>query len=420
MSHNSDEKFKTPANAVLFEIPADFPSPFSRNLPEKNSALSGELNKRPISILPAVAGQQEFLEKMLTGSQSKTAYAIRVNAENMICGIALKELVEFSYGDGKKIKAWISKNPENLNCTAFLTLTVGEFWEDGRFHGVADADEASRRFNNLNRKVLKLLFEKAIVVTERHQSGKIHFHILGILRGRPDIRTGFNFDALEALKKTGTRFSAADVGATPELAAFWKMLRETLPKYGFGRAELTPIRKTGEAVACYISKYIEKNVCNRLPQDARKKLVRYIGWEKSQLKPNDFSWNSQRATAWRAKTRICASLLGITEREQCSEILGPRWAWRISEIWKKIDDAPHPFIVWDFPMKETVRQELFLHSHQDAVRQLFKSYPQRRKILRKKHLLELIKKIADKNTVTVCGVRWSLAEWDEYQQFWKN
>ncbi|MEI9961353.1 MAG: hypothetical protein WDM76_09585 [Limisphaerales bacterium] len=74
-----------------------------------------------------------------------------------------------------------------------MTLTVGDFDEDGKFQGIDDAAEASRRINNLNRRVLKLLFTRAIVVTERHKSGKIHFHILGILRGSPDIRTGFDF-----------------------------------------------------------------------------------------------------------------------------------------------------------------------------------------------------------------------------------
>jgi hypothetical protein len=323
------------------------------------------------NIIPALPGQREFLDRMLTGSQAKTAYALRLNAETMICGDSPRKLVTFDYPDGRKIKAWIAEKPDNLNCTGFLTLTIGARDETGRFRGVADASEASRRLNNLNRRVLELLFERAILVTERHQSGDIHFHMLGVLRSHADIRTGFNFDTFENLRTRGTKFSAADVGASPELAAIWKMLRETLPGYGFGRAQLTPIKKTSEAVAAYISKYIEKNVCNRLPQDAHKKLVRYIGWEKTQLKPNEFAWGTARAAAWRGKTRECAGLLGMESPDQCARAFGPRWAWRISGIWTKIDDAVHPFMIWpNFATREVARRELFRDAHQDYLRRI--------------------------------------------------
>ncbi len=131
------------------------------------------------------------------------------------------------------------------------------------------------------------------------------------LNGRPDIRSGLDFEAIE----NGDYSSA---GKT--LRNLWETLRNVLPKYGFGRAELLPVRKTAEAVAAYIAKYIEKNLFNRRPEDKRKKLVRYIGWEKTQLKASEFSWGTQRATAWRMKARTLAGLVGIEQKEEMSEV----------------------------------------------------------------------------------------------------
>jgi hypothetical protein len=283
---------------------------------------------------------QQALPFRLTGSQAKTAFALRQNVERMINGRANRRLIEVEYPCGeetKRMKVYASHNPENLNCTGFLTLTMGDFDEDGKFQQVWDAAEASRRVNNLNRRVLKDLFEKAIIVTERHKNGAIHFHIVGILAGRPDIRTGFNFDAV----RNRNYSSVSD-----SLRAVWQHLREVLPKYGFGRAELTPIESTGEAIACYVSKYIEKNICNRLKEDYRKKLVRYIGFEKTQLKPNEFAWATKRAVAWRWKARECAALIDVKTPEEAKIALGPRWAYNLTWIWKRNGDDLCNFVQW--------------------------------------------------------------------------
>lgn len=278
--------------------------------------------------------------------------------ENMITGNDRRTRKKITLPDGAEQIAYIAGNPENLNCSGFLTLTIGDGGA-GKFKQVFDAVEASRRFNNLNRNFLRKIFERAVVVTERHKNGAVHFHLVGILAGRPDIRTGFDFSEFKRLRKSGRKFSAADVGASPELAALWKKLRDNLPDYGFGRAELTPIEKTGEAVACYVSKYIEKNICNRLVGDKRKKLVRYIGFRKSQLKPNEFSWGTKRATAWRCKARAMAGLVNITERSEMSVNLGPRWAHFVTSLWQRVTgDDLQPFLVADFHQTELLRASL--------------------------------------------------------------
>jgi hypothetical protein len=325
-------------------------------------------------ILPAVPGQQEFTKSFLSGSQAKTAFALRLNAETMI-------------------------REDGLNSTGFLTLTCGDYFctihgkqipnernfcpccMDGKkmtFVRVSDSKEAARRFDNLNRRVLSAMFTRAIAVTERHKSKDIHFHLLGTLAGKPDIRTGLNFE--EIIQRKNYR------SASEELRGIWAMLRDVLPRYGFGRAELLPVRKTGEAVACYVSKYIEKNVFNRLPEDRGKKLVRYLGWEKMQLKANEFEWDGERARAWRGKSREMLSLVGVNlpdkefeplphVRRSCAsaagkirpkfldgtearEILGSRWAFHLHNFIQKVSDQAVPFMVWDYLQMGIVRDEL--------------------------------------------------------------
>lgn len=295
-------------------------------------------------ILPTQPGQLELTERLLSGSQAKTAFAIRHNAEQMI-----------------------KQCPGGLESIGFLTLTVGDM-KLGQFWPCLDASEASRRVNNLARRVLKTLFDRCIIVSERHKSGAVHFHILGALKGCPDIRTGLDFNAIRR----------RDYQTAPlRLRAIWRWLRATLPGYGFGRAELLPVRKTGEAVASYVSKYIEKNVCNRLKADAHKKLVRYIGWEKRQLKPNQFAWASRRAVAWRWKARTLAELGGMNEPADAAAALGPRWAWKLTGIWRQCmgDDLFNGFL-WTWLEKEAVRGVLINQCRAYALEKLNKRRPE--------------------------------------------
>jgi len=318
---------------------------------------------------------------MLTGSQRKTAFALRKNIETMIAGSGERTLKTIETKERKTDQAYICDHPKHLDKIGFLTLTVGDWEKDlagkRKFSKIYDAKEASRRINNLNRRILKDLFSMAIIVTERHKDGGIHFHIIGILTSGANIRSGFNFKEFKRIRKSGKKFCADEVGASKELAAIWKKLREVLPRYGFGRAELTPIEKTGEAVGAYVSKYIEKNICNRIEQDKRKKLVRYIGWKekvkiqatekepektitiKTQLKAAHFSWATKRATAWRMKARAMASLVNIYEKEEMAKHLGARWAHFVSSLWQRITGSDEqPFLIADFHQTELMRVTL--------------------------------------------------------------
>jgi len=289
------------------------------------------------------------LEKhKLSGSQAKTAFALRMNCQHMV-------------------------ESAGLNSVGFVTLTVGDFicpthgkqipdfsrqhyrcpvcGRKMNFQQVWDAAEASKRINSLRTGLLAGLFSRAIIVSERHESGAIHFHMVAALASGADIRTAYNF--AEVRRKNYRSVSK-------ELRAIWAMLREKLPLYGFGRAELAPIRKTGEAVASYAAKYIKKNVLHRQPQDRRKKLVRYYGFNKCHLKPNEFEWDTPSARGWRARATGALDLVGIPLRDlivtpaphvkacvgaslgriraKCldgsiaRDVLGPKWAYLVSML----------------------------------------------------------------------------------------
>lgn len=316
----------------------------------------------------------------MTGSQAKTAYALRKNVETMVVGNSLRDLkwVEITARDGKRkrIRSWTARKAENLSCVGFMTLTVGdsvfepELQADGstrmrkRFKQVHEHSEANRRINNLNRRVLPAVFEKWVIVTERHKSGAIHYHLVGILRGRPNIRRGFNWKEVRQRNYKSV---------CQELRGIWANLLRTLPRYGFGRCELTPIEKTSEEIASYVSKYIEKNLKVRKKEDKRKKLVRYGGWNRpatfrecrqairagkkppkgisTHLKPNCFSWGTAKAHKWRTRARRLASFVGITEREDMTAKFGPRWAFAITNVMNEID-TKWPMDFWEMERGE--------------------------------------------------------------------
>lgn len=311
-------------------------------------------------------------KRWLSGSQAKTAFAVRMNAEKMVESAGLERC-------------------------GFLTLTVGDFvclvhghqLPKGRlgrcplcrrkmnFCQVHDPAEASRRIHSLSVKLLPALFSKMILVSERHRSKALHFHALGALAAGVDIRTGFDFAAVRHRDYSSV---------CRWLRECWAMLRDTLPQYGFGRAELLPIRKTSGAVASYVSKYIEKNILHRLPEDRRKKLVRYHGFAKQQLKPNDFEWDSDAARFWRARTLEACALVGVSVRDavvtpspelaalvkrgngrirvkcfdgsQAAEVLGPRWAYHASNLTHRLGLADGPRLKPDFAARQVLSREL--------------------------------------------------------------
>jgi hypothetical protein len=158
--------------------------------------------------------------------------------------------------------------------------------------------------------ILKKRYAEYIIVMERMDSGRIHYHLLVVMA--EDIRTGFNFVAV----KQGNYASAGDY-----LRSEWKFWRETAPKYGFGRTELLPIKKTAEGIAKYVGKYIAKHIGQRLPEDKGARLVRYSkGTNRAGTR---FAWASPGAGMWRAKFGTFCRMLNLNS-DDYTQFLG-KW-----------------------------------------------------------------------------------------------
>lgn len=134
-----------------------------------------------------------------------------------------------SYQLKENIIAFI--NHYGIDQCGFLTLT---FPDDVRC-----VFEASRRFNSLRTGYLSKVMNAYIGVYERHKSGVIHFHFVLALKKNIawEVRKGqiVHFDHDQVRK--GNYSSAAK-----ELRRIWKQFREVLPRYGFGRHQLLPVK----------------------------------------------------------------------------------------------------------------------------------------------------------------------------------
>lgn len=206
------------------------------------------------------------------------------------------------------------------NC-AFLTLT---FADNVKCH-----KEASRRFDNMNRRYLRAFYGEWIWDRERQKRGAWHYHI--IIQCKGDIRTGFDWseylawlDDYNAGKrrrlKTGNSL----------LHSLWELNSRALPKYGFGRPELLPIRSTSEAVAKYVGKYITKQIGQRPEED---KGVRLTGHSAGFVASKPvFSWNTDGAKKWRKNLALFAQFAcGCRDHEEFLEKAPRRWAYRFKD-----------------------------------------------------------------------------------------
>jgi hypothetical protein len=196
----------------------------------------------------------------------------------------------------------------------FLTLTFAR--------QVVAYKEAQKAMHSLVTGVIKPRYAEFITVMERMSSKRVHYHLL--VPVAEDIRTGFDFAAVAR----GDYRSAGDY-----LRREWRFWRVTAPKYGFGRTELMPIRRTAEGVAKYVGKYIGKHIGQRLPEDKGARLVRYS--KGTNVFGTCFSWVSPGAKQWRAKLGALCLRLNYTPenyQERLCEDFGKNWVYRLRPL----------------------------------------------------------------------------------------
>ena len=208
-----------------------------------------------------------------------------------------------------------------LERVGFLTLTFARY--------VVAYKDAQKALHSLMTGVLKARYPEYIIVMERMESGRIHYHLLVVMA--EDIRTGFDFAAV----KRGNYGSASDY-----LRREWKFWRETSRRYGFGRTELLPIKKTADGVAKYISKYISKHIGQRSPEDKGARLVRYSkGTNRAGTR---FDWISPGAYMWRSKLGAFCRMLNLNSdnyKEHLKEWFGRNWVYQLRPLIESIKPA---------------------------------------------------------------------------------
>lgn len=213
-----------------------------------------------------------------------------------------------------------------INCIGFLTLT---FADDVQCH-----KEACKRFNSLATNVLNVRYAQWIRVSERQKSGRWHFHLVVVCK--QDIRRGVDFAAIAKRDYKS---------ASPALRAEWAFWRNTAKRYGFGRSELLPVKKTGEALAAYVAKYISKGFSYRRDDDKGARLVSYS--KGSRVCGSRFSFVGGRSHQWRLRCKLFLDFLSFWHHQQATikgekplswftyddmpSLFGKRWAWRLRD-----------------------------------------------------------------------------------------
>jgi hypothetical protein len=201
----------------------------------------------------------------------------------------------------------------------FMTLTFAR--------NIRDIREAQRRFNSLASHVLTKRYRDWICVVERHQSQRVHFHL--VVAVGHDIRAGIDFAEIE-------RKNYASVN--PALYDEWDFWRATAKKYGFGRVQLMPVKTNAEAIANYVAKYIEKHVGCRIRADKGARLVRYS--KNANPVTSRYSWNTTNGGLWRRKLKLFAErhgLTAVTYAEGFRRRYGKKWTCRLTPLIQSIE-----------------------------------------------------------------------------------
>lgn len=234
------------------------------------------------------------LTNTLTPSSKKTAAALKMNVDFMI-------------------------SKHGINRIVFLTLTFSDH--------ILNPSEASRRRNSFFTNFLRAEVLDYICVLEPQKSGRCHYHLVAAVPY--DVRTGVDIGAVFPPKESGKR---PDYSTIPsELKSFWRRIRSAAPLHGFGRCEALPIRKTAEAVAYYVGKYISKVVENR---PARFKFARLVTYSfGARMATTRFQFVCEGSFMWRRKMGIFARMVALSfyqplEGLNIAQHLGVDWKWK--------------------------------------------------------------------------------------------
>lgn|GEM_PF-4503285 len=149
------------------------------------------------------------------------------------------------------------------------------------------------------------------------RTGSWHMHAVVDLGY--DIRTNFPHDEVR-------RRRYANVPR--ELRKTWKQVRECSERYGFGRTELLPIKRTGRGCARYLTKYLGKALLSE--KAVGEERCRLFGvWGGVRFVYSQFDWVSNRIL--RKRKAWLARINDLRESVALSDVYGKRWWFSIGE-----------------------------------------------------------------------------------------
>ena len=122
------------------------------------------------------------------------------------------------------------------------------------------------------------------------------------------------------------------------MAVEWKFLRETCCRFRFGRVELLPVKKTGEALGVYLGGYLVKTY-QKIPAGKRRRLVRFSAGVGAEFR-DKFAVYSLGNLIYRTRLGILARMLNFQDFDDFAEYFGPRWPFRLKNV---IAWIPMPF-----------------------------------------------------------------------------
>ncbi len=230
-----------------------------------------------------------------------------------------------------------------VNHVGLLTLSFGvpgsgKYSEETRElrEQAKDLDFVQARWHSFASNVIAKRYEDWICVLEPHKDSVWHLHV--VVSTKADIRTGTDIETLSNYKLPYWQRRGKHL-RNEALAAEWRALRETCCKYRFGRAELLPIKKTGETLARYVAGYLTKSY-GRVPCGRKNRLVRYSR-NLSQKITMRFSPHTLGNLIHRTRLKLAASMLHFEVYGDFADYFGARWHYYLGDI---IASIPVPLL----------------------------------------------------------------------------